>query len=110
MKCDIVPPAPLAGPAFGNRWVVLLGNSERGAVTKTKVVDGSVELGLHTRSFMRGIARELYRLSDDTTPVFKTSREELEGAFRLAVRELQLEALNVTAAGTAAPQKTPSTK
>ena len=44
-RSDLLPPAPRAGRRYARRWALLLGNSARGARTKTGIVDGSVVIG-----------------------------------------------------------------
>ena len=94
MKVDILPPAPAAGPLYKDKWIMILGNSETGARTKTKIVDGGVEVGGSVRPYMKKVAQLLYTSNGGKHPLFGTGQLALEAHFRTATRALDLEALH----------------
>jgi len=95
-SADIVPPAPAAGRLYRHRWTVLVGNQIRRVRTKTRVVDGSIELGGSVRPYMRDIAAELARISAPNSRVFaELSLNDYEGLFRRAAKALNIMQLGV---------------
>ena len=93
-RSDILPPAPRAGRRYSRRWALLLGNSERGARTKTGTVDGSVVIGYPHREWVATATARYYRNAEEK--LFAFDLLEYEAAFRTAATRLDLLALETS--------------
>ena len=67
---DIIPPTPRAGTAYRNRWMLMVGNQLRRVRAKTRVVDGTIEVGDKVRPVIRDMVRELHRITKPRQTVF----------------------------------------
>ena len=93
---NLLAPTPAAGAHFRDRWVFLVGGQDLGKPTKTKNVDGSIEVGHKTRSFMRAVAAHLHRLRAPGDLLFGLTYLELAGQLRQACHDLVLDALRLS--------------